>query len=95
MNKLLGHIKHNTLPDFPTDVLFNDFANYFINKIDNIFDKLTINLTKLTTNDVFSNFDLPTIIEIYNLIVTAKNSSSNDPLPLIITKLIASTLALI
>ena len=35
-----------------------------------------------------------TITEIYNLIVTAKNSSPlPDPLPLTITKLIVSTLA--
>ena len=47
----------------------------------------------MTTNAVFSTFDLPITIEIYNLIVTAKNSSPNVPLPLTITKLIASTLA--
>ena len=47
----------------------------------------------MTTNAVLSTFDLPTITEIYNLIVTAKKSSPNDPLPLPITKLIASTLA--
>ena len=47
----------------------------------------------MTTNTVLSIFDLPTITEIYNLIVTAKNSSPNDPLPLTITKLIASTLS--
>ena len=51
-------------------------------------------LKYLTTNAVFSTFDLPTITEIYNLIITAKNSSPNDPLPLtILTNLIASTLA--
>ena len=50
-------------------------------------------LKYLTTNVIFSTFDLPTITEIYNLIVTAKNSSPNDPLPLTITKLIASTLS--
>ena len=50
-------------------------------------------LKYLTTNAVFSTFDLPTITKIYNLIITAKNSSPNDPLPLIITKLIASILA--
>ena len=50
-------------------------------------------LKYLTTNAVFATFDLPTITEIYNLIITAKNSSPNDPLPLTITKLIASTLA--
>ena len=32
----------------------------------------------MTTNAVFSTFDLPTITEIYNLIVTAKNSSPNS-----------------
>ena len=47
----------------------------------------------LTTNDVLSTIDLPTITKIYNLIVTAKNSSHNDPSPLTITKSIASTLA--
>ena len=47
----------------------------------------------MTTNAVLSTFDLPTITEMYNLIVTANNSSPNDPLPLTITKLIASTLA--
>ena len=47
----------------------------------------------MTTNAVLSTFDLPTIIEIYNLIVTAKNSPLNDPLYLTITKLIVSTLA--
>ena len=47
----------------------------------------------MTTNYVLSTFDLPTITEIYNLIITAKNSSPNDPLPLTITKLIASILA--
>ena len=50
-------------------------------------------LKYLTTNAVFSTSDLQTITEIYNLIITAKNSSPNDPLPLTITKLIASTLA--
>ena len=50
-------------------------------------------LKYLTTNAIFSTFDLPTITDIYNLIVTANNSSTNDPLPLTITKLIASTLA--
>ena len=50
-------------------------------------------LKYLTTNAVFSIFDLPTITKIYNLIITAKNSSLNDPLPLTITKLIASILA--
>ena len=65
-NKLLARIKHYILPDLPTDVLFNNFANYFIDKIDKIYDKLTrkkTNLTKLkylTTNAVFSTFDLPT-----------------------------------
>ena len=77
-------------------------ANYFINKIDKRYDKLTIKKTKLmnlnkktymTANAVLSTFDLPTKSEIYNLIVIAKNSSPNDPLPLTITKLIASTLA--
>ena len=47
-NKLIGRIKHNTLPDLPTDVLFNNFVNYFIAKIDKIYDKLTIKKTKLT-----------------------------------------------
>ena len=83
-NKLLGRIKHNTLPNLPTDVLFNNFANYFIDKIDKIYDKLTIKKTKLTiltklkyltTNAILSTFDLPTTTEIYNLIITAKNSS--------------------
>ena len=83
-NKLLGRIKHNALPDLPTDVLFNNFANYFIDKIDKIYDKLTIKKTKLTiltklkyltTNAILSTFDLPTTTEIYNLIITAKNSS--------------------
>ena len=46
-NKLLGRIKYNTQPDLPTDVLFNNFANYFINKIDKIYDKLIIKKTKL------------------------------------------------
>ena len=50
-------------------------------------------LKYLTTNAVFSTFDLQTITEIYNLFVTAKNSSPNDLLTLTITKLIASTLA--
>ena len=77
-------------------------ANYFINKIDKRYDKLTIKKTKLinlnkktymTANAVLSTFDLPTKSEIYNFIVTAKNSSPNDPLPFTITKLIASTLA--
>ena len=55
--------------------------------------KLT-NLTKqkyTTTNAVVSTFDLPTITEIYNLIITANNSSPN--LPLTITKSILSTLS--
>ena len=47
----------------------------------------------MTINDVLSTFVLPTITEIYNLIITAKNYSPNDPLPLTITKLIASTLS--
>ena len=47
----------------------------------------------MTNKAVLSTFDLPTITEIYKLIVTAKNSSPNEPLPLSITKLIASTLA--
>ena len=77
-NKLLGRIKLNILPDLPTDVLFNNFANYFINKIDKIYDKLTIKKTKLinlnknkymTTNAVLSTFDLSTITEIYNLML--------------------------
>ena len=68
-------------------MLMYDFANYFINKIDKIYDKLTIKKTKLinltkkkymTTNAVLSTFDLPTITEIYNLIVINKNSSPND-----------------
>ena len=101
-NKLLGRIKHTTLLDLPTDVLFNNFENYFIDKIDKIYDKLTIkktkltNLTKLkylTTNAVFSTFDIPTITEIYNLIITAKKTSPNDPLPSTITKSMSSTLA--
>ena len=49
----------------------------------------------MTTNAVLSTFDLSTITEIYNLIITANNSSPNDPLPLIITKLIVSILALL
>ena len=66
-----------TIKNLPTDVLFNNFANYFIDKI---YDKLTIKKTKLinltkqkymTTNAVLSTFDLQTITEIYNLIVTA------------------------
>ena len=47
----------------------------------------------MTTNAVKSTFDLPTVTEIYNLIVTANNSSPDDQLPSTITKLIASTLA--
>ena len=46
----------------------------------------------MTTNDVLSTFDLPTITEIYNLIITDNNAFPNVPLPLTITKLIASTL---
>ena len=84
-------------------------ANYFINKIDKIYDKLTIKKTKLinlnkktymTNNSVLSILLCPpTKTEIYNLIVTAKHSSPNpithypNPLPLTITKLIASKLA--
>ena len=49
-------------------------------------------LKYLTTNAVLSTFDLPTITEIYNLIVTAKNFFPNNPVPLTITKLIASIL---
>ena len=47
----------------------------------------------MTTNAVLSTLDLLTTTEIYNLTITAKNSSPNDPLLLTITKLIASTLA--
>ena len=47
----------------------------------------------MTTNVILSTFDLPTITEIYILIVTDKNFYSNDPLHLTITKSIASTLA--
>ena len=32
-NNLLGRIQNSTLPDLPTDVLFNKIGNYFINKI--------------------------------------------------------------
>ena len=32
----------------------------------------------MTTNAVISNFDIPIITEIYNLIVEAKNTSLND-----------------
>ena len=46
-NKLLERIQNTTIPNLQTDVLFNDFANYFINKIDKIYDKLTIKKTKL------------------------------------------------
>ena len=49
----------------------------------------------MATYIVLSTFDLRTITEICNLIVTANNSSPNDPLPLTITKSIASTLALL
>ena len=101
-NKWLGWIKHTILPDLPTDVLFNNFENYFIDKIHKIYDKFTIKKTKLTnltkkkymtTNDVLSTFDFMTITEIYNLIVKAENSSPNDPLPWTITKSNASILA--
>ena len=47
----------------------------------------------MTTIAVLSTFYLPTITEIYNLNVTAKNSSPIDRLPLTITKLIETTLA--
>ena len=47
----------------------------------------------MTTNVILSTFDLPTITEIYILIVTDINSYSNDLLPLTIIKSIASTLA--
>ena len=70
---------NSTLPDFPTVILFNNFANYFIDKMDKIYVKLTINKTKLinlttkkymSTNAVLSIFDLPTITEMYNQVTT-------------------------
>ena len=33
----------------------------------------------MTTNAVLSKFDLSTIYKIYNLIITANNSSPSDP----------------
>ena len=51
-------------------MLYNNFANYFIDIINKIFNKLTIKKTKLinlsknkymTTNAVLTTFDLPTV----------------------------------
>ena len=47
----------------------------------------------MTINAILSSFDPMTMTEINYLIVTAKNSSPNDSLPLTITKSISSTLA--
>ena len=42
---------------------------------------------------VLSHFDIPTITEIYNLIVTANNSYPNESIYLTINKSIATPLA--
>ena len=39
------------------------------------------------------SWERPTITDIYNLIVTAKTTSPSDPIPLKMTKILASTLA--
>ena len=102
MNKLLGKTKNRILPNLPESILTTNFAKYFIDKIDNIHNKLTklINLpicaittqSPLLPHITLSSFTLPTNDELLNLILTAKCSSPNDPLPLSLTKKLSTVL---
>ena len=102
MNTLLGKTKNRILPNLPESILTTNFAKHFIDKIDNIHNKLTklINLpicaittqSPLLPHITLSSFTLPTNDELLNLILTAKCSSPNDPLPLSLTKKLSTTL---
>ena len=103
-NQLMGRNKRKTFPPQKNNLLVNKFSNFFDNKISNICDNISksksvnksININCFDTcsfpNNNFNNFITPTHTEIYNLIITAKCTSPNDPLPLSITKKIINTL---
>ena len=103
-NQLMGRNKRKTFPPQKNNLLVNKFSNFFDNKISNICDNISkskfvnksinINCFDICSfpNNNFNNFITPTHTEIYNLIITAKCTSPNDPLPLSITKKIINTL---
>ena len=100
---LLGKKNKISLPTANLDkTLCTRFGDFFSEKVEKRCYNLDLqrqllptDTTILTTTckHTFTEFERPTITDIYNLIVTAKTTSPSDPIPLKMTKILASTLA--
>ena len=100
---LLGKKNKISLPTTNLDkTLCTRFGDFFSEKVEKLCYNLDLqrqllptDTTILTTTckHTFTEFERPTITDIYNLIVTAKTTSPSDPIPLKMTKILASTLA--
>ena len=100
---LLGKTNKISLPTTNLDkTLCTRFGDFFSEKVEKLCYNLDLqrqllptDTTILTTTckHTFTEFERLTITDIYNLIVTANTTSPSDPIPLKITKILASTLA--
>ena len=97
---LLGKNKNSTLRHFPDVQLCKQFEEYFKEQINTICKILSCTFKPLYNapqilpcTSTLTHFTLPTNTAIYNYIVTARCSSSHDPIPLYLIKL-AKTLIL-
>lgn len=101
-NKLLGKVKGTISPNIPDNTLCEKFVSFYRNKLDSMnaslhrllrdtntephtYDSLTAPDFD-TTTPFLSDFNLPTLTEIQQLILTANSTSPTDPLPLLLTK---------
>ena len=96
---LLGKNKNSTLPHFTDDQLCKQFAEYCIDKINTIYNRLSCTFNPIYSapqilpyTSTITHFTLPTNTAIYNYIVTARCSSPHDPILLYLIKKLAKTL---
>ena len=107
-NNILGRKPKATLPDLQSDKLSNMFADFFIQKIKKIrnsitnstiyYNHISTHTTNLNDNInpiscSLSIFISPSTSKIARLLQCLKTSSPNDPIPLILMKVLATTLS--
>ena len=94
--KLLGNGTHLNYPPFSNEKLCSLFIEHFDSKVINICNKINnivlnedISTPSISVHIVSTSFDTflpPSIVDIYNYIITSTSSSFVDPIPLSVLK---------
>ena len=103
-NSLLGKSKERVLPDIPDNILCNNFSKYFVDKINilcSTFNNNQHNIHNISIdhstliNQYLTEFQPPSNNLIQTLLANSNSTSPQDPLPLPLMKIIASSISIL